>query len=157
MTWSHACHMILYRFQIAMSEDGSGESTNGEQDVENSPQKSPAPGEKSPGQSSSSSAHADDEGGSPYSSGGGGGGRGLAAARLDSTSGGGATGTGEGGASVTGVTERPSSSLTPQQFMRVAKDSKSTCARTDLVYVHPPAAERELAASTTKVCAESAI
>ena len=50
------------------------------------------------------------------------------------------------------MTERPAASYTPQQFMRATKDKKSTCARTDLVYVHPPAAEKVLAASTTKVC-----
>ena len=132
-----------------MSEYGSGESTNGEQDVEQSPQKSPVPGEKSPGQSSSSSStHADDEGGSPCSSTGG------HASRLESSStSAAAAGSGESGTTVTGVTDRPASCLTPQQFRRVAKDNKSTstCARTDLVYVHPPPAERELAASTTKV------
>ena len=136
-----------------MSEYGSEESTNGEQDIEQSPQKSPAPGEKSPGQSSSSSStHADDEGGSPCSSSGGGRDSGS---RLESSSTAAtATGSGEGGATATGVSERPTSCLTPQQFTRVAKDNKSTCARTDLVYVHPPAAEREMAASTTKVCSD---
>ena len=32
----------------------------------------------------------------------------------------------------------PSASNAPQQFVRVSKDHKSTCARTDLAYVHPP-------------------
>ena len=142
-----------------MSEDGSEESTNGDQEVENSPQKSPAPGEKSPGQdSSSSSAHADDEGGSPCSSTNGGGGGGGSGSRLDSSAAGGegASGSGSTAAAATGVTERPASSETPQGFRRVAKNN---CARTDLVYIHPPAAERELAASTTKVtiCADSAV
>lgn len=112
-------------FQSTMSEYGSGDSTNGEQEQENDhAQKSPAPGEKSPSQSSSSSTHADDEGDSPCSSG--------SAPRPEQA-------------------ERPSSS-TPQQFMRVSKDTESTCARTDLVYVHLAAAEKEMATSTTKVC-----
>ena len=136
--------------QSTMSEYGSEESTNGEQDPETSPQKSPAPGEKSPGQSSSSSAHADDEGDSPCSSSGGGGSGRGSAPRHESTSTAGGEG-GVGSASVTGVTERPAASCTPQQFSRVTKDKKSTCARTDLVYVHPPAAEKVLATSTTKV------
>ena len=40
---------------------------------------------------------------------------------------------------------------TPQQFKRVHKDSESSCARTDLVYVHPPAEEKKLQTTTTKV------
>ena len=113
-----------------MSEEyGSGESTNGEQEMDGS-HKSPGPGEKSP-QSFSSSTHADDEGDpSPSSSAGG-------VASGDTPR-------------VERVARAPS--LTPQQFMRVSKDNESTCARTDLVFVHPPAAEKELAASTAKVC-----
>lgn len=126
-----------------MSEDfGSEDLTNGEQEEMDGSQKSPAPGEKSPGQqSSSSSAHADDEGDSPSSSGG-----------DISTTGDGTTGTttarGGGGAEVVVVRPTP---CTPQQFMRLARDLDSTCARTDLVYVHPPPAEKEMATSTTKV------
>lgn len=117
-----------------MSEDfGSEDLTNGEQEEMDGSQKSPAPGEKSPGQqSSSSSAHADDEGDSPSSSGGD-----ISGGPPDSTR-----------AELVVTRHSP---CTPQQFMRVAKDLDSTCARTDLVYVHPPAAEKEMAASTTKV------
>ena len=108
-----------------MSEFGSGESTNGDQEQETDhTQKSPAPGEKSPGQSSSSSTHADDERDSPCSSNG-------SAPRAEAPEG--------------------ASSCIPQQFRRVSKDPDSSCARTDLVYVHMPAAEKELATSTTKV------
>lgn len=111
-----------------MSEEyGSGESTNGEQEMDGS-QKSPGPGEKTP-QSFSSSTHADDEGDSPSSSAGG-----VASGDIPR---------------VERAVRAPS--LTPQQFMRVSKDSESTCARTDLVFVHPPAAEKELATSTAKV------
>ena len=39
----------------------------------------------------------------------------------------------------------------PQQFKRIGKDHESTCARTDLIYVHPPAEEKKMATSTTKV------
>ena len=35
--------------------------------------------------------------------------------------------------------------------MRVSKDHESTCARTELVYVHPPAEEKSLETATTKV------
>ena len=40
-----------------------------------------------------------------------------------------------------------------QQFKRVASEpaSKSTCARTDLIYIHPPPEERRAMTATTKV------
>lgn len=129
--------MISLIPQSTMSEEyGSGESSNGDHDTENTSQKSPVAGIKSPGtQSSSSSTHADDEGDSPCS---------------NVTAEGGAGGGGAGGGAGEGVVERPLSS-TPQQFMRVSKDTESTCARTDLVFIHPPPGEKELASSTTKV------
>lgn len=109
-----------------MSEEyGSGESTNGEQDNDTT-SKSPTSGEKSPGQSSSSSAPGDDDGDSPCSS------------------------SSVGVAPGAGSAERVLSS-TPQQFRRVSKDTDSTCARTDLVFVHPPPDEKEMAVSATKV------
>ena len=36
----------------------------------------------------------------------------------------------------------PTSISLPQNFSRVSKDAESTCARTDLVYVHPPPEEK---------------
>ena len=41
----------------------------------------------------------------------------------------------------------------PQQFMRVASDppSKTTCARTELVYIRPTPEERRALTATTKV------
>lgn len=42
----------------------------------------------------------------------------------------------------------PTSSAVPQQFRREAKSSDSTCARTDLVYIHPPAEEKKMATQT---------
>jgi hypothetical protein len=119
-----------------MSEDfGSGESTNEEQEMDSS-QKSPCPEEKSP-HSSSSSTHADDEGDSPNNS---------------SVVGGGGVASSSGDAP---RAERVTRAPSPQQFMRVSKDLESTCARTDLVYIHPPASEKELASSTTKVHSNS--
>ena len=58
----------------------------------------------------------------------------------------------EGGSpySSRGSTDRASSSV-PQQFIRVSKDHESTCARTELVFVHPPAEEKSLETATTKV------
>lgn len=109
---------------MACEDYGSSDSVSGDQENDNgSSHKSPAVGEKSPGQtSSSSSTHADDEGGSPCSA------------------------QGEGGV----VVDRISSSI-PQQFERISTDRESTCARTDLVYVHPPPPVKQLQASTTKV------
>ena len=47
----------------------------------------------------------------------------------------------------------------PQQFMRVANEpaSKGTCARTDLVYIHPPPEERKAMTSTIKVLVTSTV
>jgi len=120
-------HLSIFYEQENVSEDyGSSDSTSGYQENENgsSPShKSPASGEKSPGQSSlSSSTHADDEGGSPCST------------------------QGEGSVSI----DRTSSS-TPEHFERVCTDRESTCARTDLVYVHTPAPVKQLESSATKV------
>ena len=39
----------------------------------------------------------------------------------------------------------------PQQFIRVSKDTESTCARTELVYNPPVEEERSLAVSASKV------
>ena len=39
----------------------------------------------------------------------------------------------------------------PQSFMRVSKDTESSCARTDLVYVHPSPEERKALAQPQKV------
>ena len=118
------CHLFS---QENVSEDyGSSDSVSGDQENDNgssTSHKSPAPGEKSPGQSSlSSSAHADDEGGSPCST------------------------QGEGSISI----DRTSSS-TPEHFERVSTDQESTCARTDLAFVHLPAPVKQLETSTTKV------
>ena len=49
----------------------------------------------------------------------------------------------------------PTLSSVPQQFRRESKNSESTCARTDLVYVHPPAEEKKMATQTSKVCVSS--
>lgn len=136
----HDCMCVCV--QSTMSEEyGSENSTNGEQenDQDASIQKSPAPGEKSPGHSSSSSTHADDEGDSPCSS--------------SNSSGGGRGGEGGGGSGTPraeAVDHRLSSNL-PQHLMRVSKDAESTCARTDLIYVPPSPTEKELATSTVKV------
>ena len=45
----------------------------------------------------------------------------------------------------------PTLSSVPPQFRREAKSSDSTCARTDLVYIHPPAEEKKMATQTSKV------
>ena len=110
---------------MSIEEYGSSDSVSGDQENDNgSSHKSSAVHEKSPGQSSSSSStHADDEGGSPCSA------------------------QGEGVVAV----DRMSSSSIPQQFERVSTDSESTCARTDLVYIHPPVPIKQMQASTTKV------
>ena len=39
----------------------------------------------------------------------------------------------------------------PQQFKRVREDNESTCARTDLVYIHPPPELRRAIADPQKV------
>ena len=39
----------------------------------------------------------------------------------------------------------------PQQFKRVRGDNEHSCARTDLVYVHPPAHEKKAIAAPQKV------
>ncbi len=113
-----------------MSEDyGSSDSVSGDQENDNAStsQKSPTPGEKSPGQSSSSSStHADDEGGSPCST------QGESSVTMDRTS-----------------------SSTPEHFERVSSDRESTCARTDLVYVHTPLPVKQMESSTTKVWREN--
>lgn len=49
----------------------------------------------------------------------------------------------------------PTLSSVPQQFRRVSTNSESTCARTDLVYIHPPAEEKKMATQTSKVCVSS--
>ena len=68
-----------------------------------------------------------------------------------STSSNGADDEGSSPCSSQGSVDRASSSV-PQQFTRVSKDRESTCARTELVYVHPTAEEKKLATATTKVC-----
>lgn len=45
----------------------------------------------------------------------------------------------------------PTLSSVPPQFRREAKGSESTCARTDLIYIHPPAEEKKMATQTSKV------
>ncbi len=42
-------------------------------------------------------------------------------------------------------------STAPQQFKRVSKNREATCARTDLVYVHPLPEEKKRATDTNKV------
>ena len=39
----------------------------------------------------------------------------------------------------------------PQSFTRISKDTESSCARTDLVYVHPSPEERKALAQPQKV------
>ena len=103
---------------------GSSESGSGDQENDSgSSPKSSVIREKSPGQSSSSSAtHADDESGSTCS------------AQGDECL----------------AVERTSSSIS-QLFERVSTDNESTCARTELVYIHPPAPVKEQQASTAMV------
>ena len=111
---------------MASEDYGSSDSASGDPENDNgsSSHKSPAPGEKSPGQSSSSSStHADDEGGSPCST------------QVEESVG----------------VDQTTSSSTPEHFERMSTDRESTCARTDLVYVHPPAPVKQMEASTTKV------
>lgn len=39
----------------------------------------------------------------------------------------------------------------PQQFRRVREDSEATCARTDLIYIHPPPEVRRAITDPQKV------
>ncbi len=48
-------------------------------------------------------------------------------------------------------TQEPVLDLVPQQFKRVRDDNEHTCARTDLVYVHPPAHEKKAIIDPQKV------
>lgn len=41
--------------------------------------------------------------------------------------------------------------MIPQQFMKVRNDSEGTCARTDLVYVHPPPEQKRALSQPQKV------
>lgn len=47
--------------------------------------------------------------------------------------------------------QEPISDPVPQQFKRVREDNENTCARTDLVYVHPPAHEKKAITDPQKV------
>lgn len=100
-------------------EDGSTGSTNGEGDREStaSTQKSPTGSQKSPTNSSISSQAGGDKNESSNSS-----------------------------VIFQEAPPKPESSVNsanlPQNFSRASKDQESTCARTDLVYVHPPPEEK---------------
>ena len=56
----------------------------------------------------------------------------------------------EGGSTCSSQAD-PTQSSVPQQFRRETKNSDSTCARTDLVYIHPPAEEKKMATLPSKV------
>ena len=57
----------------------------------------------------------------------------------------------EDGSSCSSSQMDPTLSSVPPQFRRETKNGDSTCARTDLVYVHPPAEEKKMATQTSKV------
>lgn len=48
-------------------------------------------------------------------------------------------------------TQEPVFDSVPQQFKRVTEDNDYTCARTDLIYVHPPAHEKKAIIDPQKV------
>lgn len=57
----------------------------------------------------------------------------------------------EGGSPCSSQAADPTQSSVPQQFRRETKNTDSTCARTDLVYIHPPAEEKKMATVPSKV------